>query len=54
LFYNRTKPTDRNIIFINEATAMEPTTSPNAVYDTTCTVNTVIQEQKGSTYTYVL
>ena len=30
-----------------------PTTSPNAVYDTTCSVITVIQEQKGSTYTYV-
>ena len=41
LFFNRTKPTDRNII--NEGT--EHTKSPNTVYDSTCTVITAIDSE---------
>ena len=41
LFFNRTKPTDRNII--NEAT--EHTKSPNTVYDSTCTVISAIDSE---------
>ena len=51
-FYNRTKRADRNTI--NEAKRTKPTKSPtcNTVHNITCTVITVIQEQKDRTYMY--
>ena len=50
LFYNRTKQKTK---YYQQSDNHEPKTSPNAVYYTICTSITVIQKQKGRTYTYV-